>query len=118
MLHEADDTITLSYEGRKTKLTLVGRKIQVAAVKEAFQLQGLALNGCIEPVDGNGFTYRTYKPSDTVEVTVPGGGYPGSTRKWMYVGGYLCSTRACTQVFLNGLRVRDSARQRHEFTRG
>ena len=77
------DTNTLSYEGRKTELTLVNNKIQVAAAKDALQLQGLELNGCIEPVDEKRFTYRAYVPSDTVEVAVPGGGYRGSSEQQM-----------------------------------
>ena len=78
------DTITLIYEGRKTKLTLVDNKIQLAAVEHAFQLQGVELNGCIEPVDEKGFTYRTYQPSDTVEVAVQKGRWTGSTMQRMY----------------------------------
>lgn len=61
--------MTLSFNGKEEKLRLINNKIQVGAVKEAFNLSTVQLDGQLEPVDQLGFTVAEFKPGQTVMVS-------------------------------------------------
>jgi hypothetical protein len=61
--------VHLECEGRIEKLTLVNRRIQLRAVKEAFGLSTVRINGRLEPTDDEGYTVTKFNPQTTLAVT-------------------------------------------------
>jgi hypothetical protein len=64
-----NNSITLDFNGKTEKLRLVNGKIQLSAVKDAFNLKTVQLDGQLEPVDQLGFTVADYKPGQTIMVS-------------------------------------------------
>lgn len=64
-----ENIVNIEYDGRREKLTLYRNRINLAAVKEAFGLQTVKVNGRIEPVDAEGFTLTKYSPHGTVTIS-------------------------------------------------
>jgi hypothetical protein len=64
-----DSNVTLNFNGKEEKLRLINKKIQMNAVKEAFNLKTVQLNGQLEPVDQLGFTVAEYSPGQTIMVS-------------------------------------------------
>jgi hypothetical protein len=64
-----DSNVTLNYNGKEEKLRLINKKIQMNAVKEAFNLKTVQLDGQLEPVDQLGFTVAEYSPGQTIVVS-------------------------------------------------
>lgn len=90
----ADNSITLNFNGKEEKLRLINGKIQLNAVKDAFNLQTVQLDGQLEPADQLGFTVAEYKPGQTILVSgSPVAGERGSCRS--------CSVRRCCLLGLN-----------------
>lgn len=71
--------MTLNFNGKEEKLRLVNNKIHVAAVKDAFNLKSVQLDGQLEPVDQLGFTVAEYTPGQTITVS----GSPLAGRVWL-----------------------------------
>ena len=65
----ADNSVTLNFNGKEEKLRLINNKVHVAAVKEAFNLKTVQLNGQLEPVDQLGFTVAEYAPGQTIMIS-------------------------------------------------
>jgi hypothetical protein len=64
-----ENVVHLECEGRVEKLTLVNRRIQLRAVKEAFGLSTVRINGRLEPTDDEGYTVTKFNPQTTLAVT-------------------------------------------------
>jgi hypothetical protein len=65
----ADSSVTLKFNGKEQKLRLINNKIHVNAVKEAFNLKSVQLDGQLEPVDQLGFTVTEFSPGQVVNVS-------------------------------------------------
>jgi hypothetical protein len=65
----ADNSITLNFNGKQERLRLINGKIQLNAVKDAFNLKSVQLDGQLEPVDQLGFTVAEYEPGQTILVS-------------------------------------------------
>lgn len=66
---DVENNVTLVFNGKEEKLRLINNKIQLNAVKEAFNLKTVQLDGQLEPVDQLGFTVNEYRPGQTVLVS-------------------------------------------------
>lgn len=64
-----DNSVILHYNGLEEKLRLVNNKVQLSAVKDAFNLKTIKLDGRLEPADQLGFTVAEFKPGQTVQVS-------------------------------------------------
>jgi hypothetical protein len=64
-----ENVVHLECEGRVEKLTLVNRRIQLRAVKEAFGLSSVRINGRLEPTDDEGYTVTKFNPQTTIAIT-------------------------------------------------
>lgn len=72
---QVHSTVELSIEGSgvplKKKIGLINNKLHVGAVKELLDSQRMRLvsiNGTFPVPDGDGFTFETYSPNDTVTI--------------------------------------------------
>lgn len=61
--------MNLECGGRTEQLTLINRKVHVKAIKEAFGLSTVKINGRIEPMDDDGFTLTKFSPQATLTIT-------------------------------------------------
>lgn len=64
-----ENLVKLDYDGRQERISLFDGRIQLSAVKEAFGLSTVKINGRIEPVNDKGFTMTRFPPQSTVKVT-------------------------------------------------
>lgn len=64
-----ENVVHLDCEGRVEKLTLVNRRIQLRAVKEAFGLSSVRINGRLEPTDDEGYTITKFNPQTTLAIS-------------------------------------------------
>lgn len=69
MLDTLENIVKLDFDGRQEKISLFDGRIQLSAVKEAFGLSTVKINGRIEPVNDKGFTMTRFPPQSTVQVT-------------------------------------------------
>jgi hypothetical protein len=83
--------VHLECEGRIEKLTLVNRRIQLRAVKEAFGLSTVRINGRLEPTDDEGYTVTKFNPQTTLAVT----GQPTTGLLLLLLPLLLCAGFAC-----------------------
>lgn len=65
----ADNCVVLNFNGKEEKIRLINNKIQLSAVKDAFNLRTVQLNGLTEPMDQLGFTVAEFSPGQVVNVS-------------------------------------------------
>ncbi|WIA30197.1 hypothetical protein OEZ86_000289 [Tetradesmus obliquus] len=83
-----ENVVHLDCEGRVEKLTLVNRRIQLRAVKEAFGLSSVRINGRLEPTDDEGYTITKFNPQTTLAIS----GQPSTEMSTLF--GEMASLRA------------------------
>jgi hypothetical protein len=64
-----DNSVVLNFNGKEEKIRLINNKIQISAVKDAFNLRTVQLNGLTEPIDQLGFTVAEFSPGTVVNIS-------------------------------------------------
>jgi hypothetical protein len=64
-----DNSVVLNFNGKEEKIRLINNQIQISAVKDAFNLRTVQLNGLTEPVDQLGYTVAEFSPGTVITVS-------------------------------------------------
>jgi hypothetical protein len=62
-------SVTLQYNGLSEQLRLVNNRVSLPAIKEAFSLAVVKLDGVLEPCDQLGYTAAEFAPGQVVAVS-------------------------------------------------
>lgn len=61
--------VTLKYGDLTETIPLFEGRLHIPTIKDAFALRVARIAGALAPFDSEGFTYATFKPGDTLNIS-------------------------------------------------